>query len=107
MKEADVPFSLESITLRVLIVNLAAIFVSGALAVFGAPTDRIVADDFQRTSTSKGHVFPRSDDPALVEPDECTFLPRSKSSVRPTASRRGGDDRRGGGMEQGCTGGDE
>ena len=58
MKEANVPFTLETMTLRVLSINLAAIFVSDVLVVFGAPTDRIVADDFQRTSTICGHVFP-------------------------------------------------
>ena len=58
MQEADVPFTLETISNRVLGVNVGSIFVSGVSAVFSTPTDCVVADDFQRTSTPKGHVFP-------------------------------------------------
>ena len=105
--EADVPFTLETMAARVLMINVGAIFVSGVLAAFGAPTDCIMADDFQRTSTPEGHVFPRSDNVALVELDLCTYLPCSKSSVHPTASRRSEDDHRHGGMDQDRTGEDE
>ena len=67
MKEADVPFTVETIATRVLIINFIVTFVSCVSAVFGTPTDRIVAGDFQRTSTPKGHGFPRSNNLALVE----------------------------------------
>ena len=39
----------------------------------------------------------------FTELHACTLLPRSKSSIRPTASRRSGDDHSRGRMVQGCS----
>ena len=58
MKEADVPFTVETIAIRILVINFIVTFVSCVSGVFGAPTDCTVAGDFHRTSTPKGHVFP-------------------------------------------------